>query len=361
MSDAECIVELHGGGSQGGEGYVELRACSREWKILRKLGVLHLENPVTRPRYNKDESEASILKEAGVHYLNSDEYEEKALQERAMVKMEASKKLMTKPLRRAEVEILREAGVSWLEDMAVVHEDDMYSPKLMKCDSIPTCSTTEAGTIEESIVNTTKDGTVGECTVNSTYAERELMRRLKSGWSTVGEECGECGMPVICKSRRDLLECVICGVVGAEDDYDPDLQDCYNPDAEDVGGYDGVDDEAGGPGVFDVGNSVDNISAMGFEPSEIFGMQPNHCQKYHKSRGEDHEPCANYSGSCAERLFDHMNREDPICYEDDEAYKEELGLRLFDGWELTGLNCPHCNMALMSEGGGASAVCLRCG
>ena len=44
----------------------------------------------------------------------------------------------------------------------------------------------------------------------------------------------------------------------------------------------------------------------------------------------------------------------------DDSYNEELGLKLFDGWVLTKLNCPGCNLPLISEYEGAPSVCLRC-
>ncbi|KAL3807263.1 hypothetical protein ACHAXA_004639, partial [Cyclostephanos tholiformis] len=66
-------------------------------------------------------------------------------------------------------------------------------------------------------------------TVNSTYAERELTRLLKKGWLSTGKECNACGMPIIIKSKGGLFECVICGVLGGEADYNSDVVDLDPP------------------------------------------------------------------------------------------------------------------------------------
>ena len=66
-----------GQSSQDGGVGVELRVESREESILRQLGVVHLNCKVARPRrYSDDETDATILKEAGVSYVNTSEYEE---------------------------------------------------------------------------------------------------------------------------------------------------------------------------------------------------------------------------------------------------------------------------------------------
>jgi len=352
---------------------IELKVRSREEDILRKLGILHLENKVTRARYTNDESDATILKQAGVSYINTEQYEESAAleEQRTKKKKRGMNKKLT--LNRKEAEILRSAGVHWLDNMAVVYNDDTYCHKL-GCET----GTTATGTIGESTVNSSAVGTVGESTVNSTYAERELLRRLKHGWSSTGEECGECGMPVICKSKGDLFECVICGVVGGEDNYNAELEDSYNPGLEDVGAFDEIGHNAmGSPGVFEIGTNIStinpnrtNISAItpNLEPNERFNMEPGrdmyHCHECQTSLVDDAQLGADqsmYCNSCNEKMFDQTRCMKETHNEDDEAYKEELGLRLFDGWELTKLNCPSCNLPLISEGEGASAVCLRCG
>ena len=59
---------------------IEITVQSKEEEILRKLGVLHLENKVTRPKYNTDESDETILKQAGIYYVNTEEYKENMIE-----------------------------------------------------------------------------------------------------------------------------------------------------------------------------------------------------------------------------------------------------------------------------------------
>lgn len=329
LSKKEYIVD----GTPSQEG-VELRVQSREEEILRELGIVHLTNKVTRPRYN-DEDDATVLKKAGVSYINSTEYEHNVSKKNS----DGQKYSSMKPLTRMEAEILRSAGVTWLDNMALIYDDHTIYHKLG-------CGT-----------GTTVMGTVGgeSSTVNSTYAERELMRRLKHEWAMTGEECMECGMPIICKSGgNDLLECVICGVVGEEDNYSPPGVEEDECDTH-VGTVDEITENP--HGVIHVGTNMSTIPS--FEPIERFGPEKHvdkviHCEKCQAAvvevavMGEDQ--CL-HCDLCAKKIQEEA---------DAAAYNEALGRRLFDGWELSSKNCQNCNLPLVSEYDGAPIICLRC-
>lgn len=350
------------------EGAVELRRLHREEQILRRLGVLYLEDKVTRPRQAEDESDAAILKEAGVYYFNTKEFEAVTLEEEQRnIERQVYEKLMPKPLEPGVAEILRSAGVNLPDGEAVSSQRDAAdangsearSRKLLKYDSLPPCTTAS-----------TAAGTAGESTVASTYAERELLRRLKHGWSSVGEECEECGMPVIRKSKGDLLECVICGVIGDGERYDVAEEDVRDdPDAGRFGAYEEVRE---GPGVFSVGGC--SISALthahSLEPNERFDMDPIHETGHRRESESDLEEEAPLGGdqaiySNARLDIFHDQIGDPVGSRraDDETFQEEIGLRLFEGWQLTEVNCPDpdCRLPLMLKDNNATPVCLRCG
>lgn len=315
------------GGSTSQEGIEqELRVISREEEILRELGILHLDSDVTRARCSADETDVTILTKAGVSYVSTTEQDKSESKEvTAQKKKDLKEKMKMKPLNRKEAEILRAAGITWLDNMAVVLDDDTYCHKLG-------CET-----------NTTATGTVGASTINSTYAERELMRRLKNGWKTVGNDCEECGMQIITKSKGGLLECVICGVVGEdeEENYDPNyVFECYNAEFE----HEAYAMES--PGVFDVNTNISTITPSLGPEQETFGMETHNDVTYQETINENDE--------------DECNGDEKAHNTDDEAYKEELGLRLFDGWQLTKLNCLSCDLPLITEGEGAPSICLRC-
>lgn len=352
LHNKEPIIE--GKFSQGE--CVELKVRSREEEILRELGVLHLEGKVTRPRHSADETEISILKQAGVRYFNTAEYEESEWKKRGEKKNKELRDKLTKPMNIREAEILKTAGITWVGDETVSEDDETVSKddETVSKEDDADYQKLECGT------GNTETITLGESTVNSTYAERELLRRLKHGWSSTGKECEECGMPIIFRSRGDLLECVICGLVGDDEYYDPDIN--YNPDADDV------DLLHEGPGVFDVGPNSSTFT----EPSDRFNaMEEPSYEGYH--RPECQAPsveCADLgeyqrmnSDSCAEKIMFDGKICEQVIYEgdDDDEYKEELGLRLFDGWKMTKLNCPSCNLPLISDGDCAPSICLRCG
>mmetsp|Transcript_6204 Transcript_6204/g.13505 ORF Transcript_6204/g.13505 Transcript_6204/m.13505 type:complete len:498 (+) Transcript_6204:265-1758(+) len=403
---------LHGTEGEGGEReeelepFVELRLPSREEEILRSLGVLHLDGKTTRPRYNVDETDVSILKEAGVHYVNTAEYEERANAERRMV-LDKKKKKMSKEaneenkvlLTRGEAQLLRSVGVNWFDTVAAMHDQKDKVPFKL-CDNIPTSTMTGTTT-----------ATLGETsTVNSSYAERELMRRLKRGWTSTGDECRECGMPVICKGRgSDMFECVICGVVGGHDDDDGDYNDGHGHDAarDSLEGRCNDDPSEDGPGVFEVGTAATYgggstiASSVGGhnERYTIHMMEPVHeMTAYHNNCEGFTKPVRETSYNCEEgntnqpdeerddstmycdhledgEMYDQSSYREEIQHvdvdedykgddvvDDDEAYKEEIGNLLFEGWELTKLTCPHCNLPLMSNGeDDVQPICLRCG
>jgi uncharacterized Zn finger protein (UPF0148 family) len=169
-----------------------------------------------------------------------------------------------------------------------------------------------------------KENDTHSTAVNSTYAERELTRLLKKGWSSTGKECNACGMPIIMKAKGGLLECVICGVVGGEDDYNSDVEDNYDPSF--------CPTVMESPGVIKVGTSMSSMT-MNLQNSASDIKEPD-CKTYQ------------------------ANKENEI----DEAFNEALGSRLFDGWQLVPKTCPHCKiLPLIAEFEGSPTVCLRCG
>lgn len=289
---------------------VEVKLESREEEILRRLGIIHLENKVTRPRYSNDETDAMILKQAGVKLFNVDDCEASGKDQRDEDEV-SEEKWSNRPLSVKEAEILRSAGVTLLENTPISYDEDSFCHKL-------DCATIATATI-----------TVGESTVNSTYAEKELLRRLKKGWSTTGEKCLDCGLPIICKSKGNkLLECVICGVVGGEDNFNPDME-AASQDGPTIGTV----EEMEIPGILHVGTFV---STIGHDYESHYLEQPL-----------DGTNCSN----------EKETNENEI----DSMYNEELGHRLFDGWVLSTSKCTQCNKPLVSEFDGAPCVCLICG
>lgn len=287
---------------------VEVKLESREEEILRRLGIIHLENKVTRPRYSNDETDAMILKQAGVKLYNVDDCEASGKDQRD--EDEVSEEKWSKPLSVKEAEILRSAGVTLLENTPIRYDEDSFCHKL-DCATIATAAIT-----------------IGESTVNSTYAEKELLRRLKKGWSTTGEKCLDCGLPIICKSKGNkLLECVICGVVGGEDNFNPDME-ATSLDVDDP--TIGTVEEMEIPGILHVGTFV---STIGHDYESHYSEQP---------------------------LVGTISTEKET-NEMDSMYTEELGRRLFDGWVISTSKCTQCNKRLVSEFDGAPCICLICG
>ena len=282
---------------------IEIKVQSKEEEILRKLGVLHLENKVTRPKYNTDETDETILKQAGIYYVNTEEYKENAKREgnSNVEKKKIASKLLgeKKVLSNNEAQILRIAGVK-MDNMTVVED-----------------------TNDISIGGSSTIG--GETpTINSAYAERELLRRLKSGWASSGQECKECNMPLIRKSKGDMMECVICGVRDVVDGYHPegrdDVEDYESPATEDF--------------IRDQLRSLNADANMSVLTSSLTPREQVVIEEEDSEREQYHEG--------------------------DDDYKEELGLRLFEGWELTQESCNQCNFPLIAEFEGSQSICLRC-
>jgi len=288
---------------------IEIKVQSKEEEILRKLGVLHLENKVTRPKYNTDETDETILKQAGIYYVNTEEYTENAKREGSsnVEKKKIASKLIgeKKVLSNNEAQILRIAGVK-MDNMTVVEDTNDISGG-------------GGSTIG------------GETSINSAYAERELLRRLKSGWISPGQECKECNMPLIRKSKGDMMECVIHGVVGEEEDRD--VVDGYHPE-----GRDDVEDYVS-PATEDfIRDQLRSLNA----DANMSALTSSLTSREKLIEEEDTER-------------EQFNEGD-----NDDRYKEELGLRLFEGWELTSESCNQCNFPLIAEFNGAQSICLRC-
>jgi len=282
---------------------IEIKVQSKEEEILRKLGVLHLENKVTRPKYNTDESDETILKQAGIYYVNTEEYKENTKREGSdnIEKKKIASKLLgeKKVLSSNEAQILSSAGVM-MDNMTIVEDNDISSGG---------------------------GSTIGgeTPTINSAYAERELLRRLKSGWISSGQECKGCNMPLIRKSKGDMMECVICGVV------DRDVVEEYHPE-----GRDDVEDYES-PATEDF--IRDQLRALNADAN-----------------------MSNLTSSLTsnEKGIEEEDTEREQYHEGDDDYKEELGLRLFEGWELTQESCNQCNFPLIAEFEGSQSICLRC-
>ncbi|KAL7551975.1 hypothetical protein ACHAWF_015191 [Thalassiosira exigua] len=282
LSDREYIVE-----GQHSQECIEIKVRSRHEEILRELGVIHLENKVARPRYTAEESEVTILKQAGIRYIDENENNKTKDCRNIPKTLAGSNKKFTTSFSRRKAQILKNAGMIWTDNMVVTNtnNDTVYS--LKRC---PTSAT--------------ETSTLGGSTVNTSYAERELLRRLKRGWVTTGDEC-----------------------VGEDENFSPD----------------GEDD---GPGVFDVGTNISSMTPSLESSEDSDRYDPN----------SDIYQCHKSKAQCARKLSVVKENNE----EDDEAFKEELGLRLFNGWRLRDLNCPSCNSPLISKDEGSPSICLRC-
>lgn len=342
--------------------------------ILRDLGVLHLDVKVTRPRRSDDETEAMILKEAGISYVDLDDSEANVSKVYTGKKKGRVSKAMIRTLSSKDAEVLRSAGVTWDDKTCVEFSGErgestvallkkgwsLTGDGCRECGNPIICQSNgglfecvkcgvEGGdviNVDITVASTTtnlqrnnvpgmeerhyesyqanKENDTHSTAVNSTYAERELTRLLKKGWSSTGKECNACGMPIIMKAKGGLLECVICGVVGGEEDYNSDVEDNYDPSF--------CPTVMESPGVIKVGTSMSSMT-MNLQNSASDMKEPD-CKTYQ------------------------ANKENEI----DEAFNEALGSRLFDGWQLVPKTCPHCKiLPLIAEFEGSPTVCLRCG
>lgn len=314
-----------------GETSVEVDAAIKEEEILRALGIRHLDDKATRCRRHKDETAESILEKAGVSYIKSKEYKESKLRhDKEQRKQELDQKLTMATLTRKQVEILRDSGVEWLdqEDMTYCLSDSTSVHKL----AVDTCTTASAS--------------LAESTVSTEYAEKELLRRLKRGWTNLpgGKVCG-CGMPLI--QKKALIECVICGVVG-DDNYKE---------------YASVnklrDDATATPGVIDIATAVSSLTphpSLSFdrltidtnvnEPAEKTIVHANAEMIHHLS------PVAEKSPVDDGNMFSGQQQLEG------EDVMEALGRMLFEGWSLSGDVCPRCQFGLIVNG--EDTTCLKC-
>jgi len=304
--------------------------------ILRELGVQFLDEKYTRAKRSDDETDIMILKENGISYINENECEELAIK----LKQEEDEKMeekiignvydpMIRTLPLREANILRNAGVTLDEQSCFEFADSSgestvailkkgWSATMFKCHicSMPVVSNSKdilecvkCGFVMVAVDNYSENDTYSSkesMTVNTSYAERELTRLLKKGYLSTGKEC-ECGMPIICKSRGGLLECVSCGVVGGEDD-------------------DNKSDINNGPSSFISPKILKTISSMTMN---------------HQSNDDETQVS--------------------MVHEMEAEFNEALGSLLFDGWQLSKLNCQTCNLPLVVKSDGDDGICLKCG
>jgi len=183
----------------------ESKTISKQEEILRKLGILYLDDKVTRARIHETETDEVILREAGVSLVDTPEYKQEE-EKKTMIdkKEEFIEKLSNKTINEREAKILKESGVLSLSGFSITKNEN------------PTKDDKHLETIENkplSVTTTSDSTTLASGSINSSYADRKLRRRLRKGWTTTGREC-MCGMPVI--FLKGTYECVICGVVEEE-------------------------------------------------------------------------------------------------------------------------------------------------
>lgn len=199
----------------------ESQTILKREEILRKLGILYLDEKVTRARVHDTETDETILRDAGISFVDAPEYKEekekKAMNER---KKEFNEKISSKSINERDAKILKDSGVLSLAGFSITKDDRRRETLENKSISV---------TASDSI-------TVASGSVNSSYADRKLRRRLRKGWTTIGREC-VCGMPII--FSKGTYECVICGVVGDEV-YSDEVEDIVQVEGQMVGGSSGV-------------------------------------------------------------------------------------------------------------------------
>lgn len=313
------------------------RDAERSTQILQKLGILHLDDKLTRPRLSQ-ETDEHILREAGAaryHFDRKDDEDDDDDKASAKEERELAEKIKLKSLTAREAQILREAGVMWMDHM---HIETCYT------------ETTIGATATDSFVTAEYSSTHHKSShggVNNTYAEKELLRRLKNGWISTGMDCQECGMPIISQKEggEGLMECIICGMVELNEEGEAP----NTPLGKDVQ----VDDES--LSCFDTtitsGFTIANHGQTMTNPSYC-----QSCQKVSSSNDPttplDHQTC---DRTMIQKCSSDLNSQD------DDAIKKELGRRIFSGWTLLSLSCPSCNLPLISDGKDGPSVCLRCG
>jgi uncharacterized Zn finger protein (UPF0148 family) len=200
---------------------IESKTISRQEEILRKLGILYLDHKVTRARVHENETDETILRKAGISFVDTPEYKQEAeKRSKNDMRREFNDKISSKPIKERDAKILKDLGVLSLAGFSITKD---------------VAETLENKSISVSASDSTTS-TVASGSVNSSYADRKLIRRLRKGWITIGREC-VCGMPVI--AFKGNYECVICGVVGDET-YCEEVQDIVQVESHMVGGSPGI-------------------------------------------------------------------------------------------------------------------------
>jgi uncharacterized Zn finger protein (UPF0148 family) len=310
----------------------------RNAQILQQLGILHLQDKLTRPRQAK-ETDEHILREAGAARHIPEEEEESYTDDNVNLELDAYRGKLGRRSER-ELEILKKAGVTMPETRRNI-------PVSIPADEI-TLPTVGLTTIQPSESLLTME-TQQHRGVSHTYAEKELLRRLKSGWASTGSDCPECGMPILYKLEGGWMECVICGMMETKDEEGID---------ENLSNFDTT--ISSGTLNHPRGDDTKRVSS----PS---GMEIRHypleqCASCHNDEVTSKDSTIfgqNTCLSCEKTAIEKCKSD--LANEGDDALKKELGKRIFAGWTLLPLNCPNCNLPLISEGTGATSVCLRCG
>ena len=402
----------------------------RSAQILQQLGILHLQDKVTRPR-KSEETDEHVLREAGAaRYLDDEENEEVVEDEDTYIDKGAAKiateidknRRKMEQMSKRELQILKEAGVTMLDNQ--VTQSNGINSHIEPCMTATTVglTTVHPSTIGLHTVNHSESLRTTECHlppaqvvdsqgVSHTYAEKELLRRLKNGWASSGTDCPECGMPIIYKMEggEGLMECVICGMLDTNENQGQEIiqesfsnfdttitsgmtiaqyhgqggvqeqQYACSPVASPSGmsihhGHNSVQDQqVSSPSRMSIHHGH-NIAQEQYaaSPRSFSGMSPKRgnsvavqqcasCQDEVNSRdstifGQNHQVlCSTCEKDAVEKC------KSDLAEQDDDALKKELGKRIFAGWSLLNLNCPSCNMPLIAESKGDSGTCLRCG
>ena len=199
---------------------------SKHDAILRKLGILYLDDKVTRARVHETETDETILRDAGISIIEAPEFKEEQQKKlKNEKKQEFIDKISKKSMSHRDKVILKESGVLNLDTPidAPLPNEEKHGKILSE---------------KKSALVTFSQSTLGSGSLNSSYADRKLQRRLKKGWTTTGREC-VCGMPVISNKAKGSYECVICGVVD-DDKYQDEVDDIFQVESHMVGGSPGV-------------------------------------------------------------------------------------------------------------------------
>jgi len=199
---------------------------SKHDAILRKLGILYLDDKVTRARVHETETDETILRDAGISIIEAPEFKEEQQKKlKNEKKQEFIDKISKKSMSHRDAMILKESGVLNIDTPidAPLPNEEKHGKILSE---------------KKSALVSFSQSTLGSGSLNSSYADRKLQRRLKKGWATTGREC-VCGMPVISNKAKGSYECVICGVVD-DDKYHDEVDDIFQVESHMVGGSPGV-------------------------------------------------------------------------------------------------------------------------